>query len=94
MTSDDELEQTFGSTRYAWKRVKVSPPPAGQTTARRRRSSFLRLPRADRTRPVRIEILYRGGAESWWLVKARGEHQVFPGCVSLDDLMARVLSER
>ncbi len=94
MASDDELEPTFPSTRYEWRQVKIKTPPAGQSTARRRRSSFLRLPRADRTRPVHLEILSRGGAESWWLIKARGEHQVFPGCASLDDVMARVLSER
>lgn len=63
-------------------------------TARRSRSGFLRLPVADRTREVTIRIYYRGGAEAYWLVKARGEHQVFPGVTALEDVMARVFSER
>jgi hypothetical protein len=41
-----------------------------------------------------MTVTYRGGAESWWLIEARGEHEVFPGHRCLDDVMARVLSER
>lgn len=94
VTEPAPVEQTFPSTTYAWKKVKVSRGAAGQGTARRRRSGFLRLARADRSRPVRVTVTYRGGAESWWWVEARGEKAALPGHWSFDDVMARILSER
>src|SRR6185312_17061094 len=94
MATDESIEPVFASTTFEWRKVKITPGAAGKGTARRSRRSFLRLPRADRTRPIRLEVVYRGGAESWWLVKGRGEHQVFPGHAALEDVMARVYSER
>ena len=75
------------------RKVKKTPPD-GEKVAPRRRSGFLRLPRADRSRAVTITAVYKGGAECYWLIKARGEHQIFAGHISLDDVMSRVLSER
>lgn len=94
MESSSSTEQSFPSTTYEWKKVKVGRPAGGQGTARRSRSGWLRLARADRSRPVRITITYRGGAESWWWVECRGEKGALPGHWSLDDVMSRLLSER
>lgn len=94
MPSDEVVEQSFPSTTYEWRKVKIKRPAGGQSTVRRSRRSFLRLTPQPRTRPVRITVTYRGGAESWWLVEARGEREALPGHWSLDDVMARVLSER
>ena len=66
----------------------------GNERSNRRNAGFLRLGRSPRHLPVRITVEYRGGSESWWLIKARGAHQVFPGYAALEDVMARVLSER
>lgn len=93
MTITPETEQMFGSTTFAWRRVKIARPPEGTTPRGAKRSSFMRLPRSERRRPVTLTVVYRGGAESWWLVKARGSHQVFPGHASIEDVMARVHSE-
>jgi hypothetical protein len=91
--SDTAGEQTFPSTTYAWRKVKMKPPPAGHQTVRAKRGRWHGLPTWPRHRQLRIEVTYRGGAESWWLVKARGRHGVFPGCLALDDVMAQVLNE-
>jgi hypothetical protein len=40
-----------------------------------------------------VTIEYRGGAESWWLVKARGSHGVFPGHAAIEDVMSQVMNE-
>jgi hypothetical protein len=51
------------------------------------------LPTSDRTREITLRVVYRGGAESWWLVKARGEHAVFTGATAIEDVMRAVHSE-
>jgi hypothetical protein len=40
-----------------------------------------------------LKVRYRGGAESWWLVEARGSQGVFPGSAALEDVMVQVLNE-
>lgn len=88
-----ESNERSASTTWAYRKVKIGRPAGGQDTARRSRS-FLRLPRSDRTRETTMRVTYRGGTESWWYVKARGEGQAFPGWMALEDVMARVHSER
>jgi hypothetical protein len=51
------------------------------------------LARWPRSQKLAITIKYRGGAESWWLVEARGHHGVFPGHATLEDVMHQVFSE-
>lgn len=94
VTPEADTEQAFASQRFVWRKVKIAHPAGGQGTARRSRRSFLRLAPQPRTRPVRLTVTWRGGAEGWWFVEARGEHQAFPGHWCLEDVMARVLSER
>lgn len=72
----------------------MSPSAGGHVRSSRAKRGFLRLSRSPRTLPVRLTVTYRGGAESWWLIQARGESQVFPGHAALEDVMSRVLSER
>ncbi len=40
-----------------------------------------------------LQVTYRGGAESWWLVQARGSQGVFPGSAALEDIMSQVFNE-
>lgn len=95
MTSDsDESNVCAPSTTWAWRKVKIARPPEGTTQQRRSRYGFLRLTRQPRSRPVRLTLTYRGGPESRWLVEARGTRESFIGSVYLEDVMARVLSER
>jgi hypothetical protein len=84
--------QGVEETTWKWQRVRRTMPEKGRGRSARR--GFLRLPRASREVKVTLRVVYRGGAECWWLVEARGEAQVFPGYLALEDVMARVLSER
>jgi hypothetical protein len=71
----------------------MKPPPAGHNAARAKRGRWRHLRRWPRGQALTIKIEYRGGAESWWLVTARGSHGVFPGHASLEDVMHQVFSE-
>ncbi len=71
----------------------MKPPPAGQNGARAQRGRWRHLARWPRARKLGITVTYRGGAESWWLIQARGSQGVFPGHAALEDVMARVLNE-
>lgn len=93
MTKAPPDEQPFPSTTWAWKRTKIRTPPAGQTTARAKRGRWYGLATWPRSRPLTVTISYRGGAESWWLVQARGRNGVFPGHAAIEDVMAAVNNE-
>lgn len=93
MAQQSESERTFPSTTWEWRRVKMKPPPAGHSTARAKRGRWYGLPTWPRQRKLSVELTWRGGPESWWLVKARGRHGVFPGHAAIEDVMAQVLNE-
>jgi hypothetical protein len=86
-------EQTFPSTTWEWRKVKMKPPPAGHSTAAPKASRWYGLARWPRRRPLTLTIAYRGGPESWWLVTSRGRHGVFPGHLCLEDVMRAVMAE-
>jgi hypothetical protein len=93
VTVEPGIEHTFPSTTFVWRKVKMKPPPAGHNSARAKRGRWRHLARWPRARSLTITVSYRGGAESWWLVKARGSQGVFPGHAQLEDVMAAVFSE-
>lgn len=82
------------STRYGRVREKIALPPEASKETPRRRRGFRSLSVWRRERPVRLTVQYKGGSEGWFLIQARGESQVFSGGVALEDVMARVYSER
>lgn len=86
-------EHVFPSTRWEWRPVKIKTPPAGHKTAAAKPSRWNGFPTWPRHRDLTITVRSRGGAESWWLIKARGRHGVFPGHLALEDVMAVVLNE-
>ncbi len=88
-----EIEHTFGSTTFEWRRVKMKPPPAGHDGARAKRGRWRHLGRWPRTQHLTMKVQYRGGAESWWLVSARGSQGVFPGHCALEDVMSQIMNE-
>jgi hypothetical protein len=93
MKMESEDRTCVPSTTFAWRKVKMKPPPAGHDTARAKRGRWHHLPRWPRTRDLTIKVAYRGGPESWWLVTARGSTGVFPGHLALEDVMVDVLNE-
>ncbi len=86
-------EQVFPSTTWAWKQVKMKPPPAGHNGARAKRGRWRHLAQWPRTRKLQVTVTYRGGAESWWLIEARGSQGAFPGHAALEDVMSQVFNE-
>ena len=83
-----------GSTTSSWKWVKVRRPAGGKAQPSPKGTTFRSLGRWPRDRKVRLTVLYRGGAEGWFLIEARSRHGVFPGWMALEDVMATVYSER
>ena len=86
-------EHTFRSTTAEWKWVKIKRRPQGTVTARAKRGRWRHLARWPRSQNLSIKVTYRGGAESWWLVEARGSEGVFPGHAALEDVMSQVFNE-
>lgn len=89
----DKVEQPFPSTTAAWEWRKIKRRPQGTHTASPKGSRWHGLARWPRSQHLTIKISYRGGAESWWLVNARGQHGVFPGHCAVEDMMAQIFNE-
>lgn len=81
------------STKWGWRLVKLTeggaPERAQRGAAARRRL----LPTTNRRVNTIIEVAYKGGPESQWNVKCRGIHYVFPGYLTLEDVMAVIHHE-
>jgi hypothetical protein len=73
------------STRWVTKRVKVTPAPK----AHARQSGEARPPLSERNPrdPLTVTMVYRGGPEGYWEVRARGRVWRFPGHVAVFDMM-------
>lgn len=93
MNTQSDVEHLFPSTTFAWRKVKMKTPPAGQGTVRAQRGRWHGLTTWPRARTLSVSITYRGGPESWWLVNSRGRHGVFPGSAAIEDVMAAVCNE-
>lgn len=83
-------ERPFPSTTWAWKRVKIAPPPEAREADGRKPGRWFRLPPWPPRRPLTISVKYRGGPECWYEVHARGSVGRFPGVTALDDVMREI----
>jgi hypothetical protein len=82
-----EHEQSFGSTHWVWKRVKMRRPPEAKVTAARRATYWHgRRPLPMRS-PVTLTIKLRGGPECWVEVHARGGIGRYPGVTAIYDVL-------
>jgi len=88
-----ETNSRTASTTWGWRQVKLQPARRAQSGARQGPSRFSGLSRWPRREPITLTVTYRGGAESWWLVRARGRTVAFPGHRTLEDVLAEVLGE-
>lgn len=89
------------STTWAHKRVRIKRPAGGQTqqsaegrpTPARRRVAlrWRHLSRADKRRNLTVTLRYRGGAECWVEVKARGSFGRFHGATALIDVLEEIV---
>lgn len=93
VTASPEKNKRSGSTTYEWRKVKVRGGAPEGPSAQPSTKGFHGLSRRNGSTALTLTIVHRGGAESWWLVKARGRHRAFPGHWALDDVMAVVNQE-
>lgn len=89
MVNNEVSNKRTTSTTYAWRKVRVRTPPQAQA-ARRPKGVSSALEPWDKRSPLHIEVTYRGGAEAWWQLKARGRVWRRPGHLMLDDVLRSV----
>lgn len=68
----------------------MRPAPQAQTQRPRRGHRWIGCYPWPREQKITLTVKYRGGAEGWYLVEARGRHGVFPGVVALHDVMMEI----
>jgi hypothetical protein len=84
------------STTWAWKLTKIGDRPPGQgtsnSTAAKRRSRTSGLSTRE---PLRLELVYRGGAEDSWLVRLDGGGWWrIPGWLCCSDMARQMAMQR
>lgn len=90
MALDPLSNMGMASTTFEWRRVKIDVPPERPSkTAAAGRPPLNRRNARD---ALTLTIRYRGGAEAWWEVKARGQTWRFPGYYAIHDVMRVVLA--
>lgn len=83
------------STKWEYRKCileSASPPPSASTDGAER-AGVSSLPRRDRSKSIWLEIGSAGGAESWWVIKARGVIIKVPGWLAIEDVMTLVNGE-
>lgn len=90
MTSELNGERGTGSTRWVPRGERLSSSARGKTQHARRAYRWFGLRLSPADRKVTITVTYRGGAECWYNLEARGRHGVFPGVASLHDIMREI----
>lgn len=64
--------------------------PAGRAANAAAKPSFHGVRQRRWQEPLTVILTYRGGAEGWVLVEARGRRQAFPGHLAILDVLAMV----
>jgi hypothetical protein len=90
MATNEDTNVRSGSTTWEFRKVKIREPrpEAQHGSAKPRR--FALLPKRDRRSRLTITLAYKGGAEAWWVIEARGRTAAFPGHRALHDVMAEI----
>ena len=82
----EQSDERLPSTRWEYRRVKIATPPQAPGQRGAAAHNFVGLSPLDRREPVHLSIRYRGGAEAWHMVEARGRKVPIPGWMELYDL--------
>ena len=76
------------STTWGWRRVKIGRPPEAEKPSGAQRRTTHGLLRRDPRKPLTVTVVYRGGSECWWELRARGVVLRRPGHNCLHDVLA------
>lgn len=87
MLTDDPSYICSPSTTWTWKKVKLSRPPQGTGRQGGASRPKFRLALRNRNKPLWIEVQFRGGASSSWIVRTRGGLARFDGFTAIEDVM-------
>lgn len=91
VTTQSDPNSSSPSATWAYRRVKITPPP--QRPRKNDAEGVLpALPRWNPREPLSLQVTYRGGAEAWWEIRARGRVWRRPGWQALDDVLAEVFA--
>lgn len=90
MAASPSSNERSGSTTWAYKKVKLRGPARTGQHDRRKPGRFSGLTRRDPKSVLTITVAYKGGAEAWWTIQARGRIAAFPGHMALHDVMAEI----
>lgn len=90
MAEPTDTNDCSGSNTVVWKRVIVRGTPAGRAKRLPKAGRFSGLTRRNPRDRLTLTVAYKGGAEGWWVVEARGRVGAFPGGMSLVDVMAEI----
>lgn len=75
------------STKWEYRKVKIPGPPEPLAAQGRRSRLRVPLPFRNPRKMLTIGVSYRGGAEAWWQLEARGRVVRVPGHVCLHDAL-------
>jgi hypothetical protein len=92
--SEGGSEQAFGSTRWEWRRVKINRAPQASSNSAPKALRWRKLPRLDWRKPITCTIKYRGGAEAWVEIHARGDIGRYPGSAAIVDILGDMTGNR
>lgn len=86
------LDTNSSSPSATWipQRAKLPRSRRGAKQDGSKRPLFRNLRARNPREPLTIQVRYRGGAEAWWYIEARGTSQAFPGHLCLHDVMSSI----
>lgn len=85
-----EGEHEFSSTTWEFRKVRIRRPPDGHETAPRSGGHWHGLPPRPIRETITLTVVWRGGPEAWYEIKARGRTGRVPGWLSIHDVMMRI----
>lgn len=91
----ENVEPPFPSTTWAWRRVRIARPPEARKISGPKGLHAWRglSPWPIRRKPVTVTFKYRGGAECWYEIHARGRTSRLTGGLMLHDLLRAIAGE-
>lgn len=78
------------SFRYGWIYGKIAKPPEALASTSPKAPFWRKLTRWNPRDPLTLTVTYRGGAECWIEVKARGRLGRYPGHVAIYEVLRDV----